>query len=134
MEGWASEARAGLDRDPVGAASVDGGVGAEETATSEDNNSSNGDGDEALDAFVSAVVASTTAVDEGELTCRQLEGVVSREAGVAGRRILLRVANLDDYFAIAGEPMDLRSMRSPPVHAVSVSFVVFMMCTLLYSL
>lgn len=107
VEGWASEARAGVDRDPVGAASsVDGGgaIGAEAAVTSEDDGSRNGE--EALGAFVSAVAATAAAaavVDEGELTCRQLEGVVSREAEVAERQILLRVANLDDYFAIAGE-------------------------------
>lgn len=90
-------AAAGLDRDPIArGVGVDGGVGAPAEATAES-------GDEAsLDAFSSAV-ASCAVVDEGELICQKLEGVVSREAEVAEQEVLLRVAHLDDYFAIAGE-------------------------------
>lgn len=103
---WASEATAaaaaaaaGFDRDPVARGlGVDGGVGAPAGAADEID-------DEAVKAFSSAAAAaaSKAVVDEGELICQQLEGVVSREVEVADQEILLRVAHLDDYFAIAGE-------------------------------
>jgi len=101
---WASEATAaaaaaGLDRDSVArGVGVDGGVGAPAGAADEIS-------DGAVEAFSSAAAAAAAskAVDQGELTCQKLEGVVSREVEVADQEILLRVAHLDDYFAIAGE-------------------------------
>lgn len=93
-------AAAGLDRDPMSrGVGVDGGVGAPSEAAAD----SSGD-DEALDAFGSAVASCAAAVvDEGELICQRLDGVIAREAEVAEQEVLLRVAHLDDYFAIAGE-------------------------------
>lgn len=98
----AAAAAAGLDRDPAArGVGVDGVVGA--PAEGPADGSSSGDV-EALDAFSSAAAScAAVVVDEGELTCRKLEGVISREAEVAEQEILLRVAHLDDYFAIAGE-------------------------------
>eukprot|EP00903_Cladosiphon_okamuranus_P005587 g5560.t1 len=94
-------AAAGLDRDPISrGVGVDGDVGAPAEASTD----STGD-DEALDAFGSVVAscAASAVIDEGELICRRLECVVSRETEVAEQEVLLRVAHLDDYFAIAGE-------------------------------
>lgn len=105
---WASEATAaaaaaaGFDRDPVArGVGVDGGVGAPAGAADEIS-------DEAVGACSSAAAAAAAAskaavVDQGELICQKLEGVVCREVEVANQEILLRVAHLDDYFAIAGE-------------------------------
>ena len=97
VEGAFEAAAPGLDRDPIArGVGVDGGVGAPAEAAA-------GSGDEeALDAFSSAG-ASCAVVDEGELTCQRLEGVISREAEMAEQEVLLRVAHLDDFFAIAGE-------------------------------
>lgn len=89
-------AAAGLGREPIDrGVGVDGGVGLPAEAAADSG------GDEALGAFGSAIAAA--AVDEGELICQRLEGVASREAEVAEQEVLLRVAHLDDYFAIAGE-------------------------------
>lgn len=97
VEGAFEAAATGLDRGPIArGVGVDGGVGAPAAAAAD-----SGD-DEALGAFSSAV-ASCAVVDEGELVCQKLEGVISREAAVAEQEVLLRVAHLDDYFAIAGE-------------------------------
>lgn len=91
-------AAAGLDRDPIArGVGVDGGVGAPAEAAA-----GSGDDETSLDAFGSAV-ASCAVVDEGGLICQKLEGVISRQAEVAEQEVLLRVAHLDDYFAIAGE-------------------------------
>ena len=76
---------------------IDGGIGAPAEAPAD-----SGD-DEAFDAFGSAVTSCAAVVDEGDLICQKLEGVISREAQVAEQEVLLRVAHLDDYFAIAGE-------------------------------
>ena len=101
-------AAAGLDRDPLArGVGVDGSSGAPAEAAAD-----SGD-DEALDAFGSAVASCASVVDEGELVCQKLEGVISREAEVAEQEILLRVAHLDDYFAIAGENIR-RSHRPLP--------------------
>lgn len=54
--------------------------------------------------YAVAEAAASVLVDKGELVCRRLEGVVSRvDLPVAEQPIVLRVAELDDYFAIAGE-------------------------------
>eukprot|EP00903_Cladosiphon_okamuranus_P005588 g5560.t2 len=104
-------AAAGLDRDPISrGVGVDGDVGAPAEASTD----STGD-DEALDAFGSVVAscAASAVIDEGELICRRLECVVSRETEVAEQEVLLRVAHLDDYFAIADVRFDVFS----PVHS-----------------
>ncbi|CAM9342359.1 unnamed protein product, partial [Laminaria digitata] len=62
-------------------------------------------------AMASMVEAAT--VDEGEATSRQLEGVTSREAEVAGQSVRFRVATLDDFSAIADVRFDVFS----PVHS-----------------
>ena len=41
--------------------------------------------------------------NEGAATLLRIESVVSRDAEVAGQRVLLRVAHVDDYLDIAGE-------------------------------
>jgi len=42
-------------------------------------------------------------VDEGTAIYLQLKSIVSREIEVAGQRVLMRVANHDDFLAIAGK-------------------------------
>ncbi|CAM9848266.1 unnamed protein product, partial [Scytosiphon promiscuus] len=103
---WASEQlgstagasnAAGLDREPAART-----VGVE------------GGGEEGLECAVSAEAAATAVVDKGELVCRRLEGVVSSvELPAAEQPIVLRVAKLDDYFAIADVRFDVFS----PVHS-----------------
>lgn len=45
----------------------------------------------------------TAEIDDGEIVHRQLQGVIPREVDVAGRRVWLRVATPDDFYAVAGE-------------------------------
>ncbi|CAN0287559.1 unnamed protein product, partial [Ectocarpus sp. 4 AP-2014] len=104
--GGGNSAAAGLDREPAatrGGRVGGGGIGLSAAGSGSD--------DAAVDAFVSSAVP--TAVDEGELTCGMLEGVVSREAALNGQEMFLRVAKLDDYFAIADVRFDVFS----PVHS-----------------
>lgn len=62
-------------------------------------------------ATVSSPTNDPVLLDEGEAIYRRLEGI-TRYVEVGGQRVLIRVANLDDYLAIA----DVRFSVFSPVH------------------